>query len=353
MPLPSIRIFYFSTWADDAEDAAHYLKYLPKKDISSLVIRPDDSDLVHKARLECDWEAENLCSFAAMYHPSLQFAEAQVVGTAGLSRLAKETAPSSEMWWLIFIGQQPQIHAGIIGKVFRQITKKGHKIFYWSFDEASRKMSCFKEEVAPYISVLVHDEAELDETIAATLPADCIRRHNSWLANIVPFSLPWSPTTKPQIVFLGSSNGLSPHRQAQIKYLRDYFKETFLPIFDASIPVFERSLFNQYHVHWCPEGQHFTTFSTRYTHTDRVFWSGCLGQVPVVENSRWGGRLDPLLEADVIYRYEHGDLKGLTQACELALQTPHEKRREIYNYFNTHQTIGPLAAELIFQSTSL
>jgi hypothetical protein len=83
------------------------------------------------------------------------------------------------------------------------------------------------------------------------------------------------------------------------------------------------------------------------THTDRPFWSGCLGLVPVSEDSRPGGRLEELHRADLIVRYAHGDLKALATACERALELRAETRRRIYDHFNRHETVGTVLAEAI------
>ena len=89
------------------------------------------------------------------------------------------------------------------------------------------------------------------------------------------------------------------------------------------------------------------------THTDRPFWSGCLGLVPVSENSAPGGRLDGLADAGLIRRYAHADLTALRTACEQALATPATERRRIYDHFNREETVGPvLAAALAAASHS-
>jgi hypothetical protein len=84
------------------------------------------------------------------------------------------------------------------------------------------------------------------------------------------------------------------------------------------------------------------------THTDRPFWSGCLGLVPVSEDSKPGGRLQALDEANLIVRYPHGNLPALAEACERALAMTNEQRRRIYDHFNRHETVGPVVAEAIF-----
>jgi hypothetical protein len=91
----------------------------------------------------------------------------------------------------------------------------------------------------------------------------------------------------------------------------------------------------------------FTTQSMSRSHTDRPFWSGCLGMVPLSENSRAGDRLEELSQAGLIERYEHGDLQSLRIACERALGWTDEERRQVYEHFNRCQTVGTLVAGLI------
>ena len=87
-------------------------------------------------------------------------------------------------------------------------------------------------------------------------------------------------------------------------------------------------------------------------HTDRPFWSGCLGLVPVSEDARTGGRLEDLHRASLILRYPHGDLKSLAAQCERALALPNDERRKIYEHFNAHETIGTVLAREIAGATA-
>jgi len=86
------------------------------------------------------------------------------------------------------------------------------------------------------------------------------------------------------------------------------------------------------------------------THTDRPFWSGCLGMVPLSEDSRQGGRLEPLHADGLIVRYRHGDLKALAEACERALALSTAERRLIFEHFNTHETVGAVVAEALAEA---
>ena len=83
------------------------------------------------------------------------------------------------------------------------------------------------------------------------------------------------------------------------------------------------------------------------THTDRPFWSGCLGLVPVSEDSRSGGRLEELARAGLVIRYPHGDLRALGEACDRALSLPTTERRRIDEHFNRNETVGAVVAGAI------
>jgi hypothetical protein len=168
------------------------------------------------------------------------------------------------------------------------------------------------------------------------------------VANVIPFSTPFNESPTPQIVFLGSKIGLTEHRQKQIAYLQNRYTDKFVAIHDHSIPVAERGNLNRFKVSLCPEGRKFLTSAMGATHTDRPFWSGCLGMVPVAEDSRNGGRLEGLADAKMIVRYEHGDLDSLGRACDAALAMSNEDRRRLYDYFNRNETVGKVVADAIF-----
>ena len=61
-----VRICYFNVWADGLEDAAAYAARVPSLDLRPLVSDPRDEALLAKARLDCDWYAENARAFAAI-----------------------------------------------------------------------------------------------------------------------------------------------------------------------------------------------------------------------------------------------------------------------------------------------
>ncbi|MEJ1366716.1 MAG: hypothetical protein RPV21_09530 [Candidatus Sedimenticola sp. (ex Thyasira tokunagai)] len=355
MPSPNkktVKITYYSHWGGLLQDAPKYFEQLPRRDLGPLVSDPSDQALLDLARLDCDWDGENLRCFSELSHPEIEFAPTKIVGIAGLLDFLQEEVQPSVIPWLIMIAQQPQTIESVLDRILTLFTQKGGKVFYWAYDEASRYMPCFKEGLARHLSVLVHDEMPLDNAVAVDINPACIVHNRSWLANIVPYSYPFVGDVRKQIVFLGSKLGFTPHRKRQVDYLKQHFKDRFTAIHDHSIPVSQRGEFGRYKVHFCPEGRTFTTPAMRYTHTDRPFWSGCVGQVPVVEDSKLGGRLQGLTEDGLILRYTNGDLKGMVEACEQALETPLEQRKRIYDHFNENESIGPNVAQMIAEAVS-
>jgi len=341
-----IRLFHFCSWADRLEAADSFAQRLPALDLATRVANPKDQNLLRMARLDCDWHAAITHVLATTQHASLSFLPAQVVGVQGLLDFARTPRPANEEWWLVFEGHSPQKLAGTLSKLMPFLGRNGVRVLYYAFDEASRMMGCFRE-LAPFLSVLIHDEAPLDERQAAALPPTCTCIHRSWVANLVPFATPFNENPEPKILFLGSKLGLTDHRKKQIAHLRKKFGDRFTAIHDHSVDVRELGGLNRYKVGVCPEGRKFTTPAMSATHTDRPFWSGCLGMVPVSEDSKAGGRLEELAKAGLILRYPHGDLDVLTAACEQALALPNETRSKIYDHFNHHETVGTVVAEAI------
>ncbi len=246
----------------------------------------------------------------------------------------------------VLAGQHPQMLAGMIGKVLAVLARRGVRTLYYAFDEASRTMPAFAE-IAPHLDVLIHDELPLAGPARAALRPDCHVIHRSWVANLVPFATPLNEAPEEKIIFLGSRLGLTPHRQRQIDFLSATFRDKFTAICDHSLSVADKARLTRYKVGLCPEGRKFTTEPMRYTHTDRPFWAGTLGLVPVSEDSRNGGRLEELHRAGLIVRYPHGDLKALGEACERALAAGPDLRRQIYDHFNRHETIGAVVASVL------
>jgi hypothetical protein len=343
-----IRIIFFSPcWGFGLSEAAAHLDSLPRRDLSSKVTNPKDIELIRLARLDCDWDGECLRAFSALQHPDLEFLPALIADSQGLVDFMKQSSPDGAAPWLIITDQSPTMIEQVIGKLLELFLRCRGRILYWSYDEASRNMPCFAGQVAPHLSVLLHDESPLSDEILRALPDDCRTLHMSWVANIIPFAYPFQEEVEEKIVFLGSKLGVTPHRLEQIKALKRHFKDRFTAITNHSVPVQERGQFSRIKAHLCPEGRKFATHGMRITHTDRPFWSGCMGQAPVIEDSKWGGRLEKLFEAGVLFRYAHNDIPSMIEACERALAVDTETRRRIYQYYNLEGTVGPVVARLI------
>ena len=343
MPL---RIIFFNPWAEGPEAVDAYLARLPTWDTNPRLPPGADERLRKMARLDCDWHGECARCFSALTHPQLTFNPAWVTGGTGLAEVAQRCAqPADETRWLVFMGQHPEKLGPALVPFCTFLKKHGVRIGFYAFDEASRAMPCFSA-LAPLLDVLIHDELPLGPAVAGLRPG-CIVRHRSWVANIVPFAVPFNKTPEAKIVFLGSQLGLTPHRHRQINFLRSTFKDRFIAHHDHSLSVADRAGLSRYAVGFCPEGRKFNTPAMAGTHTDRPFWSGCLGLVPVAENSAQGGRLGSLAEAGLIRRYAHADLSSLRVACEQGLAATSVERRRIYDHFNRQETVGPVLAEAL------
>jgi hypothetical protein len=341
-----IRCCYFNVWADQLEPVRAYSPRVATFDLRSRVGNSEDLELLRKARLDCDWYAANARCFAALQHPAIEFLDAWVVGKAGLLDVAKVPLEPGEERWLIMMAHQPQALGEVAGKLFAFLARHGIRHLYYAFDEASRYMPCFGD-IAPWLDILIHDELPLATQGAARLRPGCRTLHRSWVANLLPQEAPFVEEPEPRILFLGSQLGLTPHRRRQIDFLSREFGDRFVASCDHSVAVDGRWELGRYQVGFCPEGRKFTTAAMSATHTDRPFWSGCLGMVPVSEDSRDGGRLEDLHAAGLIVRYPHGDLTALTKACERALAMTVEERRRIYAHFNQHETVGTVVAEAL------
>ncbi|HWA28520.1 MAG TPA: hypothetical protein VG734_22915 [Lacunisphaera sp.] len=339
-----IRICYFNTWATGLEPAAAYLPRVPAMDLRPLVSNPREAGLLQKARLDCDWYAANTRCFAALQHPDIEFLPAWVTGKAGLLDVARAPRELGEERWLIAMAHQPQVLGDLAGKVYEMLAKKQVRLLFYAFDEASRFMPCFND-IAPHLDVLIHDESPLAAEGYARLGPNCRVRHKSWVANFAPGEATFNEAPEEKIYFLGSQLGLTPHRQRQIDFLRGKLKDRFVASHDHSTPVDARVALNRYKVGFCPEGRKFATPAMSASHTDRPFWSGCLGMVPVSEDSRQGGRLEELHAEGLIVRYRHADLKSLAEACECALAMSTAERHLIFEHFNAHETIGAVVTE--------
>jgi hypothetical protein len=164
---------------------------------------------------------------------------------------------------------------------------------------------------------------------------------------VVPFSVPFNEAPEDKLFFLGSQLGLTPHRIRQLDFLKQCFKDRFVALHDHSVAVGNRAQLNRFKVSVCPEGRKFTSPAMAKTHTDRPFWSGCLGLVPVSEDAIGGGRLQELHASNLVLRYEHGNLKKLEEQCERALSLSTSERRRIYEHFNCHENVGTIVADAI------
>ncbi len=345
--LSPVRVIFYNPWAEAPEPVDAYLGRLPGLDLTARLPAGADERLRRMARLDCDWYGECARCFAALSHPSLAFTPAWLVGNSGLAQLAEQCTqrPAGETWWWVFMGQHPEKIGPALAPLCAHLRQHGVRIAYYAFDEASRTMPSFAA-LAPHLDVLIHDEFPLGPA-AAKLRRDCRTEHRSWVANVVPFAVPFNETPEAKIVFLGSQLGLTPHRHRQIDFLRSVFKDRFIAHHDHSLSVAERAGLSRYAVGFCPEGRKFNTPAMAATHTDRPFWSGCLGLVPVAEDSASGGRLDGLAADGLIQRYAHADLPALRRACEQALAAPVTERRRIYEHFNRVETVGPVLVEAL------
>jgi hypothetical protein len=336
------RIVLYLPWADALEPAPAFLARLPALDVSKRVPNAADLRLVRMARLDCDWHGEHArCMEAA-------FPGARVVGAPGLAGFldSVKAGTGGEEVWFVITGQHPQGLGALGARLFAALRARGVRILYYAFDEASRTMPCFAE-IAPHLDVLIHDEAPLGEPGAGRLAAGCRTIHRSWVANVVGFAAPFVEEPEERILFLGSQLGMTEHRRRQIDFLARRYGGRFTAIADHSVAVADRAALGSYKVGLCPEGRRFTSATMGRTHTDRPFWSGCMGMVPVSEDSKGGGRLEALARQGLILRYGHGNLEELGQLCDRALAMGRDERRRIYDHFNREETIGAVIAGAI------
>lgn len=341
-----VRICYFNAWATGLEEAAAYVARVPALDLRPLVSNPRDADLLAKARLDCDWYAENTRAFAAVEDERLELLPAWVCGRSGILDLARAPGAGTEERWLVAMGHQPQALGAAAGGTYRLLARCGVRHLFYSFDEASRALPCFND-IAPHLDVLIHDEQPLAPAGRRLLRANCRTLHRSWVANLRPYQVPFNERPEERILFLGSQLGLTAHRRRQIAFLQEAFGDRFVAIHDHSVSVADRAALSRFKVGFCPEGRKFGSPAMAGTHTDRPFWSGCSGIVPVTEDSSAGGRLEELARAGLVFRYPHGDLAALKGACERALGADAAVRRGIYEHFNRRETVGTVVGEAI------
>ncbi len=343
-----LRVFLFLPWGEGIEDTADFVARIRGTDPRLRVTRPEDERLVRMARLDLDWHGETARCFGALDHPAIVFRPASVVGPTGLAAFLERAGavPAGEKWCLAFIGQHPQGIGAAAGRLCAALRRRGVAILYYAYDEASRTMPCFGA-IAPHLDLLIHDEEPIAPAQGAALRKGSLALHRSWVANVLPFATPFEENPEERVVFLGSEMGLTPHRRRQIGYLRARLGERLVVHDDHSLAVSERGSLRRFKAALCPEGRKFGTPAMAATHTDRPFWSGCLGLVPVSENSRAGNRLEGLAAEGLLVRYPHGDLEGLATACEAALAADPAQRRRIYEHYNRQETVGRVVAEAL------
>jgi hypothetical protein len=345
-PLRRVRVYCYCPWADRLEAADDFLRELPARDLSARIANPADPSLMRMARIDCDWHAETVRVCAAMVQPGIEFLPSKVLGAKGLADLVSLPASPDEERWFVLTAQHPKEFAGVAGRVLAQLQRQRIHTFYYAFDEASRSLGCFND-IAPHLDVLIHDESPLATEGRAALSARCLAIHRSWVANLLPFGVPFNEQPESKILFLGSRLGFTPHRRRQVEFLQKKFKDRMVAIHDHSVAVSAQRELARLKVSICPEGRMFATPGMRFTHTDRPFWSGCFGMVPVCEDSKEGGRLEALHQERLILRHAHGSLSDLARACDEALALPTADRRRIYDYFNRHETVGAVIAAAI------
>jgi hypothetical protein len=343
-----LRVFLFLPWGEGIEDTADFVARIRETDPRRRVTQPEDERLVRMARLDLDWHGETARCFGALDHPEIDFLPAAVVGPTGLAAFLERSRalPADEKWCLAFIGQHPQRVGAAAGRLCAALRSRGVGVLYYAFDEASRTMPCFSA-IAPHLDVLIHDEDPIAAPSEAALRKGSLTRHRSWVANVLPFATPFEERPEERVVFLGSELGLTPHRRRQIEYLRARLGDRLVVHDDHSLAVDDRGSLRRFKASLCPEGRKFATPAMAATHTDRPFWTGCLGMVPVSENSMAGNRLDDLAAEKLLVRYPHGDLEGLAAACEAALAASPAERRRIYEHYNRHETVGRVAADAL------
>ena len=342
-----VRVCFFNNWAAGLEEAAAYVDRVAHLDLAPHVPDPRDPAILRLARLDCDWYAENARCFASLRHPEVEFLPAWTVGRNSLLELAKRPPETGVERWLITIGHQPGLLGPAAGRAFGLLRRYGVRHLLYGYDEVSRQLPVFAE-IAPHLDVLVHDELPLAPSASSRLGPGCRTIHRSWVANVRPFAEPFVESPGRRLLFLGSQMGLTPHRKRQIDFLREHLGDRFVAIHDHSVPVADRHrLAAGFTASLCPEGRKFTTPAMSSSHTDRPFWSGCLGLVPVAEDSRAGGRLEELHRAGLIRRYPHGDLPALLETCRRALEATADERRRIHEHFNVRETVGAVVADAI------
>ena len=99
-----VHVCYSNTRGGTVEDAGGYLARVPGSGLAPLVASKGDKRLMQKARLDCDWHAENARCFAEMTHDGVEFLLAWIWGPAGKLELDQRPREAGEEHWLIATG---------------------------------------------------------------------------------------------------------------------------------------------------------------------------------------------------------------------------------------------------------
>src|SRR5208283_6218130 len=248
-----VRIFCYCPWADRLMPADDFLRELPARDISGRVSDPANPDLMQMAHLDRDWHAGTVRVCAMLVHAEIEFLPACVLGAAGLRDLISLPSCADEDRWFVLTAQHPKEFVGVAGRTLALLARQRMHLFYYAFDEASRNLSCFND-LAPHLDVLIHDESPLAPAGRAALSARCLTIRRSWVANLVPFSVPFNETPEAKVLFLGSKLGFTAHRRRQIEFLEAKFKDRMVAIHDHSVAVSAHHQLARNKVSVCPEG---------------------------------------------------------------------------------------------------
>jgi hypothetical protein len=130
---PVVRLWIYCPWAGRPGPAEEYLADLANVNLSHRLGHASDPRLLRMARLDCDWQGENVRCFAALRHPGLEFRPAQVLGASGLAEFVNGFAhhPAGENWWLVFTGQQPgELPPGVAAKVAAFTRRNGGRVLF-------------------------------------------------------------------------------------------------------------------------------------------------------------------------------------------------------------------------------
>ena len=149
-----VRVCYFNTWAGKLEGAEGYVARVPQLDLRPLVTNRDDAALLQKARLDCDWYAENTRLLAALHHAGIEFLPAWTTVPAGLPDLAKAPREPGAERLPVTMVHQPQSLGAIAGRVFALLGQAGVRHPFYSFYDASRVLPGFQEFASPSIAPL-------------------------------------------------------------------------------------------------------------------------------------------------------------------------------------------------------